>query len=763
MSGESETRTSRAPRRTPGGARRVRPADILATIRRFWGFDRLRPLQFEAIRAGIERRDSLVVMPTGGGKSLCYQVPPVVVGRCDIVVSPLISLMKDQVDGLRACGYPAAALHSGLPPGEATRVEQDWLAGRLALLFVAPERLLTPRFVQLLARRSAGAFVVDEAHCISHWGHDFRPEYRKLGQLRAWFPHASIHAFTATATQRVREDIVRQLRLRDPTLLVGRFDRPNLVYRVVRQRERDTQVLEIVRRHRNEAVIIYCISRKETEELAAFLKSSGIRAACYHAGLPPEQRRRIQDAFSRERLDVIVATVAFGMGIDRSDVRCVIHASMPKSIEHYQQETGRAGRDGLEAECVLLYSPADVPRWEYLIERSAENAEQPEQVTRNMLDLLVQMQRYCEAVRCRHKLLSEYFGQAYQAPTCGACDVCLREHEPVPEATIVAQKILSCVARVGERFGIRHIVQVLRGARSEAILRHGHDKLSTYSLLSECTERDLDSFIRQLLGQGLLDRTRDEYPVLKLNAASWEVLRGQRPVRLWQPRRAPARPTPQDQKAWQGVDRGLFERLRALRRRWADQAGVPPFVLFSDATLREIARVRPTSPDRLRRIRGIGERKLEDYGRELLECIRAYCIERDLPSDLEADSPSPPAPRPGPLPPEARRRFERGETIEQVARALGRARSTVVGYLACYLQTHPAAPLEHWVDPETIERVRWAAERVGTERLRPIYELLGRAVPYDEIRLVVARLSTEADEQRTCDADAGVSDRDQPG
>jgi ATP-dependent DNA helicase RecQ len=343
-------------------------ADILATVQRYWGYSELRPLQEQAIRAGLEQRDSLVVLPTGGGKSLCYQVPAELAQRTDIVVSPLIALMKDQIDGLRECGYPAAALYSGMPPEDTRKIEAEIVGGRYRLVFAAPERLLTPRFLHLIERLPVRAFAIDEAHCISHWGHDFRPEYRQLAELKSRFPQASVHAYTATATARVRADIAEQLRLQDPTLLVGAFDRPNLAYRIIPRVDAPTQVLEVLRRHSNQAAIVYCITRKESEALAHALQTQGVRAAFYHAGMEADERRRTQDAFASEAIDVVVATVAFGMGIDRSDVRCVIHASMPKSVEHYQQETGRAGRDGLPAECVLLYSASDFLRWESLME-----------------------------------------------------------------------------------------------------------------------------------------------------------------------------------------------------------------------------------------------------------------------------------------------------------------------------------------------------------------------------------------------------------
>jgi len=608
-------------------------ADILATVRRYWGFSELRPLQEQAIRAGLDLRDSLVVMPTGGGKSLCYQVPAELAQRTDIVVSPLISLMKDQVDGLRECGYPAAALYSGMSPESLRQTEEQITAGRCRLVFVAPERLLTPRFLQFVERLNVRAFAVDEAHCISHWGHDFRPEYRQLAEVKSRFPQTSLHAYTATATERVRADIAAQLRLKNPVVLVGTFDRPNLVYRVVPRVDARAQALEVLRRHPGKAAIVYCISRNDTESMAAFLQANQLRAAFYHAGMEADERRRTQDAFAAEEIDVVAATVAFGMGIDRSDVRCVIHAAMPKSIEHYQQETGRAGRDGLEAECVLLYSGADVLRWESLIEKSAVDAKEPAGVIAASRELLDHMRRLCTGVYCRHRKLSEYFGQEYARPNCEACDVCLNEVEGLADATVTAQKILSCIARAGERFGAEHIVDLLLGANTERVRRWRHEELSTYGLMKGTDRKTLTSMLYQLIDDGVLERTADERPVLRLNVASREVLRGKRTVRLLQPK-IKVRKTRFDEKSWQSVDSGLFETLRNLRREIANQRNVPAYVLFSDATLRDMARLRPSSPRALLGVRGVGERKLADLGERFIDEIKNYCHANRLPLDV---------------------------------------------------------------------------------------------------------------------------------
>ena len=606
------------------GTRQTWPlSQILGTVQKYWGYDTLRPLQEQAIRAGLEQRDSLVVLPTGGGKSLCYQVPPMMTGRTDVVVSPLISLMKDQVDGLHACGYPAVALYSG-QSGALHELKDEIVDGRYRLVFVAPERLLSYGFLEFLERLPVSAFAIDEAHCISHWGHDFRREYRQLAVLKERFPEAGIHAYTATATERVRDDIIAQLGLDNPAVLVGTFDRPNLAYRVIPRTDVHKQVLQVLDRHRGEAAIVYCISRKDTEAMATRLKAAGLRAAHYHAGLSPERRRRTQDDFSGERVDVIAATVAFGMGIDRSDVRCVIHAAMPKSVEHYQQETGRAGRDGLPAECVLLYSVADAIRWESLIRKSVAEAEAPPEIADAALELLGQMRHYASILECRHKLLSEHFGQPYDKPSCEACEVCLNEIEADPEATVIAQKILSCVARVEQRFGVTQVVKILAGVNDQFVRRFRHERLSTFGLLKDCDRKALTNMVFQLIEQGVLDRTPDDRPILKLNAASWAVLRGERSVRLVRPRTVQIAAARAERESWDGVDRDLFESLRDLRRQVAAERSVPAYIIFGDASLRDMARLRPKTPAEFLEVHGVGDRKLKNFGPRFLAHIEQY-------------------------------------------------------------------------------------------------------------------------------------------
>jgi len=608
--------------------------DLLGLIQRHWGFRSLRPLQERAMCAVLQGRDSVVVMPTGGGKSLCYQAPAVLRGGTTVVVSPLLALMKDQVDNLQVSGITAARIDSSQSPKERRDHEQRIAQGQVALVFVSPERLVSGDFCQWLRRLGVRTFAIDEAHCISHWGHDFRPEYRQMSRLKELFPGASVHAYTATATEQVRKDIVEQLALTNPEVLVGNFDRPNLNYRVLPRHDLNRQVLQVLERHRGEAGIIYCLRRRDVDDLAALLKAKGYNIRPYHAGLTSEERQATQDEFAAERVDLIVATVAFGMGIDRSNIRFVLHATMPKSVEHYQQETGRAGRDGLEAECVLLHSGGDVLSWKRILEKSAQEAGAGPAFLTNAMKHLDDIDRYARGVVCRHKALVEYFGQDYDAPTCMACDLCLGDTAALPDALIVAQKILSCVARVKERFGIGHVIGVLRGETNDKIARFGHDKLSTYGLLRDRNKADIRDWIYQLISQKVLVQndlvlpSGDKVPLLGLSEASWEVMRGQRQVRLLQlvrrKRGEKAEKSRAEVASWDGVDRGLFEVLRSLRREYAVAIGKPAYVVFSDDTLREMARLRPKSLEAMRLVRGVGDNKLRDFGDRFLRAIVDY-------------------------------------------------------------------------------------------------------------------------------------------
>jgi ATP-dependent DNA helicase RecQ len=600
-------------------------SDLQDAVARYWGYTTFRPLQREAMDAVLAGRDSIVVLPTGGGKSLCFQAPAVVRPGLALVVSPLISLMKDQVDTLVGNGVPAALYNSSLAADEKANVVAGLRQGRYRLLYVSPERLVgdgSDNFIMLLASCGVSFVAIDEAHCISQWGHDFRPEYRQLGRLRHLLPGVGLHAYTATATARIRKDIAAQLGLNDPLEFVGSFDRPNLVYRALPRATLKRQLTEVLARHRREAGIVYCVSRKETVALAEWLTTIGITALPYHAGLSDRERSRNQDAFLSERADVIVATVAFGMGIDRSDVRFVVHAGSPRSLEHYQQESGRAGRDGLEAECLLIYSTGDFQKWRMMLEQNGE-------LTDAARRLLQQMERYATSVGCRHRHLSEYFGDRYGRDGCGACDFCLDELEPATAPVVLARKILSCVARVGQRFGAAHVANVLRGAATEPVLSRGHDKLSTFNLLPDMSAAEIRGYIEQLTGLSLLQQTDDGFPVLMLTPQGLALLRDENSVpgltlaRQRPPRKdAPRTKSRVEAESWQDVDRDLFERLRAVRLEIARARGVPPYVIFHDATLREMARLRPTSISALMTVKGIGARKADDLGETFLAAIR---------------------------------------------------------------------------------------------------------------------------------------------
>ena len=496
-------------------------------VARYWGYTTFRPLQREAMDTVLAGRDSLVVLPTGGGKSLCFQAPAVVRPGLALVVSPLISLMKDQVDTLVGNGVPAGLYNSSLSADEKSTVAAGLRAGRYRLLYVSPERLVGEgwgNFLALLSECQISFVAIDEAHCVSQWGHDFRPEYRRLGRLRELLPDVSLHAYTATATSRVRRDITSTLALHDPIELVGSFDRPNLLYRVLPRAALKRQLLDVVERHRREPGIIYCTSRREVDSLSEWLTGLGLPALPYHAGLSDAERHRNQDSFLNEEVDVVVATVAFGMGIDRSNVRFVVHAGSPRSLEHYQQESGRAGRDGLEAECVLISSAADFMKWRLMLERSGELSSASEV-------LLRQMERYATGVGCRHRHLAEYFGDTYPAKAagdtqgCTACDFCLDELETAAEPIALARKILSCVARVEQRFGATHVANVLRGHASTQVLARGHERLSTFGLLPGASVTEVRGYIEQLIGLGFVQQSGDTYPVLGLTPAGLELLK----------------------------------------------------------------------------------------------------------------------------------------------------------------------------------------------------------------------------------------------
>ena len=592
----------------------------------YWGHTTFLPLQKQAMECVIHRQDSIVVLPTGGGKSLCFQAPAVILEGLAVVVSPLISLMKDQVDALIDNGVSAARLDSTLSLSERDAVFDQIRNQTLRLLYLAPERLVSNGFLDILREIKISFIAIDEAHCVSMWGHDFRPEYRQLKQLKEIFPGVTIGAYTATATSQVRHDISEQLHLRDPQILIGSFDRPNLIYKVHRRTDKLKQVCAVLDRHRGESGIIYCFRRKDVEELCAQLNAKGHRAVSYHAGMTDEQRKNNQEAFFQEKIDIIVATIAFGMGIDKSNVRYVIHVHMPKSLEHYQQESGRAGRDGLEAECHLFYSPGDYGIWKSLMDEMEPEANK---IARAKLNDLY---NYCTGCGCRHKAILNYFGQEYGKDNCGACDICLGEVAGLENALETAQKILSCVVRLEERFGGSYTASVLVGSRDKRILENNHHSLSTYGLLSEFSKHTVHDWIEQLVGQDCLEKTGD-YNVLMLADRGWRVLKGTETPRLLKPKVRPAKAAKVIGDSWEGVDKELFETLRKLRRTIADEKGIPAYIVFGDAVLRDMAKRKPSTAERFLEVKGVGEKKRQQYGDVVLKAIKSYCLDHSLEMD----------------------------------------------------------------------------------------------------------------------------------
>ena len=598
-------------------------ADSLAILKSRFGYDSFLPLQEEIIDNVLARRDSLVLMPTGGGKSLCYQLPALVFSGTTLVVSPLIALMKDQVDDLNANGIPARFINSSLSASEIRQVQTHVHQGRVKILYLAPERLALPGFLRFLQSLELSLIAIDEAHCISEWGHQFRPDYRNLRQLRQEFPSVPVVALTATATERVRQDIIGQLDLQGGQVFLSSFNRANLSYSVRPKNESWNTLLSLLRQGQNTPAIIYCFSRRETESLANDLSVEGLSARAYHAGLDPAVRRQTQEDFVRDRVPIIVATIAFGMGIDKPDIRLVVHYSLPKSLEGYYQETGRAGRDGLPSQCVLFFSVSDKISQDYFINQIADESEQA-----TARDKLAKMVEFAQLPICRRRFILEYFGELWTEENCGGCDVCLQLVEKF-DATEITQKILSAVIRTGERFGANHVVQVLMGSREKRVLELGHDGLSVYGIAKDFGRPQMREVMSQLQSLGLLARSTGEFPTLVVSPEGREFLRNRgtlslpRPAGISEGRKSgPKRGS--HSAATLDYDEDLFEELRVLRRRLADAQEVPAFVVFGDVSLRHMAATFPQSMEEFSRITGVGEVKLKQYGPQFIKAIQSY-------------------------------------------------------------------------------------------------------------------------------------------
>ena len=612
------------------------PPDPLADLlKQIFGFDTFRPLQREIMEEILAGRDAFALLPTGGGKSLCFQLPGLLLPRLTVVVSPLIALMKDQVDSLHAAGVAATYLNSSLTAAESSARLRGLHAGQYKLLYLAPERLMLSGVLEDLQRWGVSLLAIDEAHCISEWGHDFRPEYRQIAALRNLFPKTPLLALTATATPRVREDIVTQLRLEKAHRFVASFNRPNLTYRVEAKAKAYEKVRFFIKSRRSEAGIVYCQSRKGAEELASKLADDGIPALPYHAGLTTKERAKNQELFLRDKTNVICATIAFGMGINKSNVRFVIHYDLPKNIEGYYQETGRAGRDGLPSECLMLYSPGDAVKQRRFIDEKTDPEER-----RIALEQLQQILHYAEAELCRRATLLDYFGETGSEGNCGGCDNCILPREPYPGdgGTLLAQKLLSCVLRIrqaaGFSVGMAHIAEVLVGAKTEKIIRWHHDQLSTYGIGRDIDRRQWQEIGRQLLRMGILQQqsTSSGFATIELSSEGMAILRDRRQIRLTKPITSNTEATRTHSKT---LDRGdivcdeqLFNALRTLRRTLADERNVPAYVIFSDVTLRLMAREQPSTLELMSSISGIGQKKLSEFGETFISAISDHLAER---------------------------------------------------------------------------------------------------------------------------------------
>jgi len=702
-------------------------------LKETFGYDTFRPLQREVIENVMARRDTLAVMPTGGGKSLCYQIPSLLFDGLTVVVSPLISLMKDQVEQLRAFGVPALFLNSSLGPQEYQENMDYVKRGEVKLLYVAPETLLTPRILTLLAGLKVDCLTIDEAHCISEWGHDFRPEYRQLVQVRKQFPQAVCLALTATATSRVRQDIRSTLQFATSNEFVASFDRENLFIEVLPKRDATRQTMDMLERYKDQSGIVYCFSRKQVDDLASYLISRGYSARPYHAGLEDIERKRNQEAFIRDDAQIIIATIAFGMGINKPNVRFVIHYDLPKSVEGYYQEIGRAGRDGLPAHCLLLYSYADVAKLNYFIDQK-EGEER--RVAIQHLNAIV---GYAEdETSCRRKPLLNYFGESYAADNCSNCDNCNSSPTPLTDVTIPAQKFLSCVKRAGEKFGAGHITDILLGSKNEKVLRWGHEKLSTYGIGGELTQKQWMHLARQLLSMGYL-KQEGEYRTLGLTPKALEALRKRAPIMgvLQEAERVKKK---EGKKEGIEYNHALFAILRQKRKEMADEAGVPPYVIFPDRTLTEMAAYYPQSTAGLLNISGVGQVKLVQYGDAFLDVIRAYSEKHGL-KEKRKEAPREKS--------DSNRRYvivaeayNAGDTVDDLMRRYGVAVGTILDHLSRYLAAGNALRKDSDLQsltsatPDQQQAVFAAFNELSSTYLKPIYDKMNGALNYDDLKIL---------------------------
>jgi len=705
-----------------------------------FGYDQFLPMQEEIIGHVLTAKDALVLMPTGGGKSLCYQLPALVFDGLTLVVSPLIALMKDQVDGLKANGVAAEFINSSLKSQEAYSIKARLKEGKVKILYVAPERLAIEGFREFLRGLKVNCIAVDEAHCISQWGHDFRPDYLNLKHLREDFPEVGIVALTATATERVRRDIVEHLNLRTPRIFISSFNRPNLHYDIIPRNDAFKELLGILRssEYKDRSAIIYCFSRKDTEDLATDLCARGLKVEAYHAGLEAGDRHAIQDRFIKDETPIITATIAFGMGIDKSDIRLVVHYALPSSIEGYYQETGRAGRDGLPARCVLFYSYADRFKQEFFINKIEDDFER-----QRATDKLNKMISFCEGFGCRRKFLLEYFGERFERANCGHCDSCVRPKDEF-DANDIGRMVLDCVRLTGSRFGAQYIADILRGSRSERILKFGHDRLNCYGKGNSFNEGQLKEIITRVIEKGLLAKSMGEYPVIELTDQGREFLKGEERLMLPALRtvlKGQTKKSGDRSDGGESYDEGLFEQLRRLRKQLADQRGVPPFVIFADTSLRQMARDFPTDSQSFLDITGVGDQKLKAFGPIFIEEITDYCHKHNLfphkNSPIEKISPAIRKPLKTTTHEETRQLLAQRFSLDAIAESRGLVLGTVIAHLEKIVDEYPGIDIEHLRPArQRYDLIKAAFDHHGDLTLSPVKTMLGDDFSYEELRLV---------------------------
>lgn len=708
-------------------------SELLAILKQHFGYTSFRPLQEEIIRDSLGGKDVFALLPTGGGKSLCFQLPALVRPGLTLVISPLISLMKDQVDALLTSGIAATFLNSSLPPQEANKRVHELHNGKYRLLYVAPERAMLSGFLNDIKNWNANLIAVDEAHCISEWGHDFRPEYRQLIALRKLMPAVPFMALTATATKRVRDDIIKYLQLRSPSCYVASFNRPNLTYRVLPKTDAYMQLLTFLQPRKNESGIVYCQSRKTSEKLAEKLTADGIAAAPYHAGMEGPDRTRHQELFLRDEVRVICATIAFGMGINKPNVRFVVHYDVPKNIEGYYQETGRAGRDGLPSDCLLLFSGGDVVKQLHFIEEKTDERER--QVAKAQLE---QMVHYAESAECRRSMLLEYFGEQYPDPSCDACDNCRMPRE-MYDGTIAAQKLLSCVYRIKEKngfsVGLRHVVEILTGGDTEKIRRWKHHELSTYGIGKDKSRDEWMAIGRELMRLRLLKKNDvNGFAVVDVTPLGFDTLKQRKPIMLTKPVEIG-----EASRAAEGIqqyDEGLFERLRLLRKRLADERNVPAYVVFSDVALRQMARQYPTTEAEFARISGVGEVKLRDFGKTFITEIADY-LRTNPRREFAAEA------TPQPLQSrwmsetvrETLGLFRSGKSVEEIVSRRSLRPETIRGHLLAAVNAGEEIDLNRLMTADEQRQVEDAFAKLGFANLTGVYELLKEEISYTTLRI----------------------------